>query len=137
MESQKQTELLTELTSEVVSAYVSNNSVPSTDLPQLITQVYGALSSTGGTVATAEPAERPKPAVPVKKSITPEYLVCLEDGKQFKSLKRHLKTHHNMTPEQYRERWDLPSDYPMVASSYSESRSKLARDMGLGQKRRK
>ena len=125
-----------ELTANIVSAYVGNNTVPATDIPALISQVHTALArvSAGGGDGTSEPL---KPAVPVKKSITPEYLVCLEDGKKFKSLKRHLRTQYNMTPEQYREKWDLPADYPMVAPNYAQARSALAKQMGLGQQRRK
>jgi predicted transcriptional regulator len=125
-----------ELTADIVSAYVSNNSVQAGDIPSLINQVHSALMrvSTGQSDAPAEPL---KPAVPVKKSITPEYIVCLEDGKKFKSLKRHLRTQYNMTPEQYRDKWDLPTDYPMVAPNYAAARSQLAKQMGLGQQRRR
>ena len=137
MDENKQNALMTELTSEVVSAYVSNNIVPAEQLPQLIRQVHDALSSTEGSSLVEEPKEKQKPAVPIKKSLTHDYLICLEDGKQFKSLKRHLKTHYDLTPEQYREKWGLPADYPMVAPAYAEARSKLAREMGLGQKRAK
>jgi predicted transcriptional regulator len=124
------------LTADIVSAYVSNNSVPSADLPALIGQVHSALSrvSSGVIESSSEP---PKPAVSVKKSITSDYLVCLEDGKKFKSLKRHLRTQYNMTPEQYREKWGLAADYPMVAPSYAAARSHLAKQMGLGQQRRR
>jgi len=125
-----------ELTASIVSAYVSNNSVPSADLPALIGQVHSALtrvSSGHGEV----PTEPPKPAISVKKSITPDHIVCLEDGKKFKSLKRHLRTQYNMTPEQYREKWGLASDYPMVAPNYAAARSHLAKQMGLGQQRRR
>ncbi len=124
------------LTAEIVSAYVSNNSVPSVDLPALIGQVHTALSrvSNGQTDISLEP---PKPAVAVKKSITPDHIVCLEDGKKFKSLKRHLRTQYGMTPEQYREKWALPPDYPMVAPNYAAARSHLAKQMGLGQQRRR
>ena len=125
-----------ELTADIVSAYVSNNSVPSGDLPGLISEVHTALMKVG-TGAIELPAEAPKPAVPVKKSVTPDYIVCLEDGKKFKSLKRHLRTQYNMTPEQYREKWGLPADYPMVAANYAKARSELAKEMGLGQQRRK
>jgi predicted transcriptional regulator len=125
-----------ELTANIVSAYVSNNSVPSSDIPNLIGQVHSALKRvSGGQVAT--PAELLKPAVPVKRSITSDYLVCLEDGKKFKSLKRHLRTQYNMTPEQYREKWGLAPDYPMVAPNYAAARSQLAKQMGLGQQRRR
>ena len=125
-----------ELTAEIVSAFVSHNSVPASDIPTLINQVHSALVrvSSGGHEASGEP---PRPAVPVKKSVTPEYIVCLEDGKKFKSLKRHLRTQYNMTAEQYREKWNLPADYPMVAPNYAAARSKLAKDMGLGQQRRR
>jgi len=125
-----------ELTASIVSAYVSNNSVPAQDLSALINQVHSALtrvSSGQGEIAT-EPL---KPAVSVKKSITSDYIVCLEDGKKFKSLKRHLRTQYNMTPEQYREKWSLQPDYPMVAPNYAAARSQLAKQMGLGQQRRR
>ncbi len=125
-----------ELAADIVSAYVSNNSVPTSDLPTLINEVHTALLRVGG--GTVEvPVEAPKPAIPVKKSVTPDYIVCLEDGKKFKSLKRHLRTQYNMTPEQYREKWGLPVDYPMVAPNYAKARSELAKEMGLGQQRRK
>ncbi|HEV7259906.1 MAG TPA: MucR family transcriptional regulator [Bosea sp. (in: a-proteobacteria)] len=126
-----------ELTADIVSAYVSNNSVPAADLPALIGDVHSALSRVISGAAPVVPAEAPKPAIPVKKSITADYLVCLEDGKKFKSLKRHLRTQYNMSPEQYREKWGLPPDYPMVAPNYAEARSQLAKKMGLGQQRRK
>src|SRR5690242_2590868 len=124
-----------ELTANIVSAYVGNHSVPAGEIPGLISQIHSALSRvSSGADLNSEPL---KPAVPVKKSITPEYLVCLEDGKKFKSLKRHLRTQYNMTPEQYRDKWDLPADYPMVAPNYAQARSALAKQMGLGQQRRK
>lgn len=126
-----------ELTADIVSAYVSNNSVPASDLPALINDVNAALSRVVSGVAPVVPAEAPRPAIPVKKSITADYLICLEDGKKFKSLKRHLRTQYNMSPEQYREKWGLPPDYPMVAPNYAEARSQLAKKMGLGQQRRK
>ncbi|PZU93488.1 MAG: MucR family transcriptional regulator [Chelatococcus sp.] len=126
-----------ELTADIVSAYVSNNSVPASELPALINEVHAALSRVVGGVAPVVAVEAPKPAIPVKKSITADYLICLEDGKKFKSLKRHLRTQYNMSPEQYREKWGLPPDYPMVAPNYAEARSQLARKMGLGQQRRK
>ncbi len=124
------------LTAEIVSAYVSNNSVPAGDLPALISQVHSALSrvSTGVVEVTSDPL---KPAVPVKKSVHPDFIICLEDGKKFKSLKRHLRTQYEMTPEQYREKWALPADYPMVAPNYAAARSQLAKQMGLGQQRRR
>jgi predicted transcriptional regulator len=125
-----------ELTADIVSAYVSNNSVPSAEIPNLIGQIFSALKrvSGGQVAATTEPL---KPAVPVKRSVTPEYIVCLEDGLKFKSLKRHLRTRYNMTPDQYREKWSLPPDYSMVAPNYAEARSQLAKQMGLGQQRRR
>ncbi len=125
-----------ELTAEIVSAYVSNNTVPASDIPGLINQIHAALSRVSGKPAdnTVEPL---KPAISVKKSITPEYIVCLEDGKKFKSLKRHLRTQYSMTPEQYREKWGLGADYPMVAPNYAAARSQLAKQMGLGQQRRR
>jgi len=125
-----------ELTAQIVSAYVSNNPVASGDLSALINQVHGALTrvSTGQGDPQTEPL---RPAVSVKKSITPEYIVCLEDGKKFKSLKRHLRTQYGVTPEQYREKWNLPADYPMVAPNYAAARSQLAKQMGLGQQRRR
>jgi predicted transcriptional regulator len=125
-----------ELTAGIVSAYVSNNPVSSNDIPGLINQVHAALLrvSTGQSDAQPEPL---KPAVSIKKSITPDHLVCLEDGKKFKSLKRHLRTQYNMTPEQYRDKWGLAPDYPMVAPNYAEARSQLAKQMGLGQQRRR
>jgi predicted transcriptional regulator len=125
-----------ELTAEIVSAFVRNNSVAPGDIPGLINQVHSALLrvSSGG---KEQPSEPLKPAVSLKKSITPDYLVCLEDGKKFKSLKRHLRTQYNMTPEQYREKWALPPDYPMVAPNYAAARSHLAKQMGLGQQRRR
>jgi predicted transcriptional regulator len=125
-----------ELTAEIVSAYVSNNTVAAGDLPALINQVHAALSRVSGKSGDAA-AESLKPAVSLKKSVTPEYIVCLEDGKKFKSLKRHLRTQYNMTPEQYREKWGLGADYPMVAPNYAAARSQLAKQMGLGQQRRR
>ncbi|NMM44958.1 MucR family transcriptional regulator [Rhodospirillaceae bacterium KN72] len=123
---------LLQLTSEIVAAHVSNNSVPSQELSSLIEQVYRTLEQVG---KGAEPAEdKPIPAVPVKKSIHPDYLVCLEDGKKLKMLKRHLKTAYDLTPEEYRDRWGLPSDYPMVAPNYAKQRSELAKDIGLGRR---
>jgi predicted transcriptional regulator len=125
-----------DLTANIVSAYVSNNPTPASDIPALIGQIHAALLrvSTGRTELPLEPA---KPAVPVKKSMTADYLVCLEDGKRFKSLKRHLRTQYGMTPEQYRDKWGLPADYPMVAPNYAVARSQLAKKMGLGQQRRR
>lgn len=124
------------LAADVVSAYLSHNSVPSGEIPNLISQIYAALKrvSAGQTASVSDP---PKPAVSIKRSVTPEYIVCLEDGLKFKSLKRHLRTRYNLTPDQYREKFGLPSDYPMVAPNYAAARSKLAKDMGLGQQRRR
>ena len=126
-----------QLTANIVSAYVSNNSVASAEIPALISQVYSALTrvSNGGLVAA--PAEPLKPAVPIKRSVTAEYIVCLEDGKKFKSLKRHLRTQYGLTPDQYRAKWNLPPDYPMVSHNYAQARSQLAKQMGLGQQRRR
>src|SRR3569833_538853 len=125
-----------DLTANIVSAYLSNNPTPASEIPSLIGQIHAALVrvSTGRVDAPSEPA---KPAVSVKKSMTPDYLICLEDGKRFKSLKRHLRTQYSMTPEQYREKWGLPADYPMVAPNYAVARSQLAKQMGLGQQQRK
>jgi predicted transcriptional regulator len=123
------------LTTDIVASHVSNNTVAIGDLPQLIQQVYSALANVSVTAAAA--AARPQPAVAIKKSISPDYLICLEDGKKLKMLKRHLKTRYNMTPEEYRERWGLPADYPMVAPRYAQQRSELAKKIGLGTKRRK
>ncbi|MCQ8277650.1 MucR family transcriptional regulator [Acetobacteraceae bacterium KSS8] len=119
------------LTAQIVSAHVSNNTVPADGLTALIRQVHQALTSV--TAVAMEP-EKPQPAVPVKRSVFPDYIVCLEDGKKLKMLKRHLQSAYNMTPEQYRERWGLPQDYPMVAPNYAERRSALARQIGLGRK---
>ena len=124
---------LLSLTAEIVAAHVSNNTVALADLPQLIQSVYQTLSGAGD---TAGAAPRPQPAVNVKKSVTPDYIICLEDGRKLKMLKRHLKTAYNMTPEQYRERWGLPHDYPMVAPNYARERSNLAKKMGLGHARK-
>ncbi len=126
-------ERLAELTADVVAAYVSNNSVPVGDLPNLIADVHSALGRTFG-AAPAPTAEKPKPAVNPKKSVNDDYIICLEDGMKFKSLKRHLMSHYGLTPEEYREKWDLPADYPMVAPNYAAARSALAKKMGLGRK---
>ena len=123
------------LTSKIVAAHVSNNSVALSDLPTVIREVYQTLSVLGGAAPAA--AEKPTPAVSNKKSITPDYIVCLEDGKKLKMLKRHLRTAYNMSPEDYREKWGLPADYPMVAPSYAKQRSKLAKQIGLGTRGRK
>jgi predicted transcriptional regulator len=123
-----------DLTADIVSAYLSNNPTPAAEIPSLISQVHAALTrvAAGRSEPTPEPA---RPAVPVKKSIHPDYLICLEDGKRFKSLRRHLRTQYSMTPEQYRDKWNLPADYPMVAPNYAVTRSQLAKKMGLGQQR--
>jgi predicted transcriptional regulator len=125
-----------ELAAEIVSAYVSNNSVPASELATLLGDIHTAIVrvSTGAVVVVPEVA---KPAVSPKKSITNDYIICLEDGRKFKSLKRHLRTQYNMSPEQYREKWALPADYPMVAPAYAKARSALAKQMGLGQQRRR
>jgi predicted transcriptional regulator len=125
-----------DLAADIVSAYVSNNSVPVSDLPALISDVHSALMRVTGSAVVVSP-DAPKPAVPAKKSVTNDYIVCLEDGKKFKSLKRHLRTQYNMSPEEYREKWALPADYPMVAPNYAKARSQLAKEMGLGQQRRR
>jgi predicted transcriptional regulator len=125
-----------ELTTEIVSAYVSNNSLPTAELPALIEAIYGSLNKIAS--GTQEvPVETLVPAIAVKKSITPDFIICLEDGKKFKSLKRHLRTKYDMTPDQYRAKWGLPSDYPMVAPNDASARSELAKAMGLGAQRRK
>ncbi|OFX10721.1 MAG: MucR family transcriptional regulator [Alphaproteobacteria bacterium RIFOXYD12_FULL_60_8] len=129
MSDQSNSAELLSLTVDIVSAHVANNTVPVSELSEVICQVFKTLSGLGGVIV--EP-ERPQPAVPVKKSISNDYIVCLEDGKKLKMLKRHLMTAYNMTPEAYRERWGLPADYPMVAPSYAQHRSKLAREIGLG-----
>ncbi len=122
------------LTAQIVSAHVSNNSVSTDSLPSLIQDVFRTLSAVG---IEPVPAEKPQPAVPVKKSVCPDYIVCLEDGKKLKMLKRHLKTSYDLTPDQYRERWGLGQDYPMVAPNYAHHRSSLAKKIGLGRKPRK
>lgn len=121
---------LLELTSEIVAAHVANNSVDVSDLPKLIHDVHRALMG----INDGAGGDRPNPAVPIKKSVTSDYLVCLEDGKKLKMLKRHLKTSYGLSPEQYRERWGLPADYPMVAPTYARHRSSLAKKIGLGTK---
>lgn len=122
------------LTAEIVSAYVSNNDVVATDLPALILDIHQALSRATNNSAPVE-REELRPAIPIKRSVTPDYIICLEDGKKFKSLKRHLRTHYNLSPEEYREKWGLPHDYPMVAPNYAAARSALAKKMGLGTRR--
>jgi predicted transcriptional regulator len=126
-------ELQIELTADVVSAYVSNNPVPIGELSKLIADVYAALGQVNG-AAPAEVVEPQKPAVPIKKSVTPDYILSLEDGRKFKSLKRHLSAHYGMTPEEYRTKWNLPNDYPMIAPNYAAARSKMAKAIGLGRK---
>lgn len=133
-EEPKPSELLS-LTSNIVAAHVANNSVPVADLPTLIRDVYTTLANVGGPAPKTD--ARPAPAVPVKKSVAPDYIVCLEDGKKLKMLKRHLKTAYNMTPEEYREKWGLPADYPMVAPNYAKQRSRLAKQIGLGTRARR
>jgi predicted transcriptional regulator len=135
MADQSNTNDLLALTTEIVAAHVSNNTVAVSDLPQLINQVYQSLQNIGGG-APVQP-DRPQPAVNPKKSVTPDYIICLEDGKKLKMLKRHLKTAYNMSPEEYRERWALPADYPMVAPNYAKQRSRLAKEIGLGTRARK
>ena len=124
-----------ELAADIVSAYVSNNALSIHDLPNLIGNIHGTLLKiSGGRQETV--AEIQKPAVSIKKSITPDYVICLEDGKKFKSLKRHLRTQYDLSPDEYREKWSLPADYPMVAPNYANARSRLAKQMGLGKSRR-
>jgi predicted transcriptional regulator len=127
---------LIDLAADIVSAYVSNNTVPASELPALIANVHRALNNTQAGMNEPDP-EPLKPAVNPKKSVFPDYIVCLEDGKKFKSLKRHLRTHYDLSPEDYREKWGLPADYPMVAPNYAAARSALAKKMGLGQQRRR
>lgn len=124
------------LTADIISAYVSNNTVGREDLPGIIADVHEALSRASLRTGGAE-REELKPAVTLKKSVTPDYIICLEDGKKFKSLKRHLRTHYNLSPEEYREKWGLPHDYPMVAPNYAAARSQLAKQMGLGTRKEK
>ncbi|MFN3352553.1 MAG: MucR family transcriptional regulator [Brevundimonas sp.] len=127
---------LLEMTADIVSAYVSNNSVEAAALPQLIQNIHNVLSQVSHGPVEPEPAPQ-EPAVSIRKSITPDYLICLEDGRKFKSLKRHLRTKYDMSPEEYRAKWGLPKDYPMVAPNYAKARSDLAKQMGLGQGGRK
>ncbi|WP_377849033.1 MucR family transcriptional regulator [Bosea sp. UC22_33] len=125
-----------DLVAGIVSAFVAHNSVPTSELPALIASTHAALASLGKEpIAAVE--EKPVPAVSIKKSISPDFLICLEDGKKFKSLKRHLRTAYDMSPDEYRVKWGLPTDYPMVAPAYADARSQLAKSMGLGQQRRK
>lgn len=126
-----------EMAADIVSAFVSHNSVPAGELPTLIQSVHGAIQKIAG-AKIEEPVEQVKvPAVPIKKSIADDFLICLEDGKKFKSLKRHLRTQYNLSPSEYRDKWGLSGDYPMVAPNYARARSALAKEMGLGQQRKK
>lgn len=134
MTDQQDNSNLVELTADIVSAFVSKNNVVVKDLPGIIDDTFDALNQIAAK-SKKPPQEEFVPAVPIKKSITPDYLICLEDGKKFKSLKRHLRTHYNLSPEEYREKWNLPYDYPMVAPNYAAARSALAKKMGLGQRR--
>ncbi|MEQ8745631.1 MucR family transcriptional regulator [Pyruvatibacter sp.] len=124
-------EEIVRLTADVIAAYVSNNELSPSELPELIRTVHSALGGVGSVEAQA-PAEKQKPAVPIKRSITPDYIVCLEDGKRLKMLKRYLRSHYDMSPDDYRAKWNLPTDYPMVAPNYSKQRSQFAKDIGLG-----
>ena len=124
-----------DLTAEIVAAYVAKNTVTQAELPKLIGEVHRALSGAVSHAPSREEIAETKPAVTIKKSLTADYLICLEDGKKFKSLKRHLRSHYNLSPEQYREKWGLPADYPMVAPNYAQARSSLAKRMGLGQRK--
>lgn len=134
MEEQSPSNQLVELTAVIVSAYVSKNTLVPGDLPNLIDETFDALRQAA--VEASQPArEELKPSVPIKKSIAPDYLICLEDGKKFKSLKRHLRTHYDLSPDQYREKWSLPYDYPMVAPNYAATRSEIAKKLGLGRNR--
>ena len=135
MENQENDDTLITLTADIVAAHVSNNSVAVNDLPQLIQNVHGALLTLSGANGAAE--AQPEPTVPIRSSVKPDYIVCLEDGKRLKMLKRHLMTHYQLTPDQYRQKWGLAADYPMVAPNYAEQRRTLAKSIGLGTKRRK
>lgn len=121
------------MTVDIVSAYVSNNPLPVSELARVIADTYAAVGKLQG-VSSPQPEERAEPAVPIKKSVTPDFIICLEDGKKFKSLKRHIGTHYNLTPDAYRAKWGLPADYPMVAANYAAARSQLAKAIGLGRK---
>lgn len=127
---------LVELAAEIVAAYVGNNAVPANELPALIKDVYGALSAAvaSESASSEQSAEDLRPAVPIRRSVTDDYIICLECGGQFKSLRRHLNSRHGLSPEEYRAKWGLPADYPMVAKNYREARSQLAKDMGLGRR---
>jgi predicted transcriptional regulator len=134
-ELQNAEDTLLTLTADIVAAHVSNNSVAVNDLPNLIQNVHAALTAISGNGAAAEP--KPEPKVSIRASVKPDYIVCLEDGKKLKMLKRHLMTHYSMTPDQYRQKWGLSADYPMVAPNYAEQRRTLAKSIGLGTKRRR
>ncbi len=133
MSDKPTTSELLEFTTDIVAAHASNNTVSSADLPQLIQSVYNTLVGIGG---ETEAAGKPRPAVAVKKSVFPDYIICLEDGKKLKMLKRHLKTAYNLSPEEYRDKWGLAPDYPMVAPNYAKTRSRLAKKIGLGTRKR-
>ncbi|MCT6870889.1 MAG: MucR family transcriptional regulator [Bartonella sp.] len=135
--SENESDFIVTLVADVVSAYVGNNSIRPGELPSLIADVHAAFVKAGGAAIEEAEVEKQKPAVNPKRSVFPDYIICLEDGKKFKSLKRHLMTHYDLTPEQYREKWDLDANYPMVAPNYAEARSSLAKQMGLGRKRSK
>ncbi len=135
MTEQAESNEILALTTNIVAAHVSNNSVAVADLPRLIREVHDSLTSVGA--GGGREPERPTPVVPIKKSVTPDHIVCLEDGKKLKMLKRHLKTAYNMSPAEYRERWGLPADYPMVAPNYAKQRSRLAKQIGLGTRGRR
>lgn len=130
-------DLLVELTADIVAAYVSHHVVPVGDLTSLISDVHAALSNTSVPAPLVAVIEKQKPAIAVRKSVQDDQIICLECGGSFKSLKRHLMTHHTLSPEEYRDKWDLPMDYPMVAPAYAEARSRLAKEMGLGQRRKR
>lgn len=136
MALQENPEMIIELTADIVAAYVSRNAVPAAHLPELIASIYSSMRGLGDASATV-PTEPLKPAVPIKKSVQDDYIVCLEDGKKFRSLRRHIGTHFNLTPDEYRAKWGLPGDYPMVAPNYAAARSALAKASGLGRKKGK
>ena len=135
MDNESAEDVLLSLTADIVAAHVSNNSVAVNDLPNLIQNVHSALNGISG--RSSAPEAKPEPKVPIRSSVKPDYITCLEDGKRLKMLKRHLMTHYNMTPDQYRQKWGLAADYPMVAPNYAEQRRTLAKSIGLGTKRRK
>ncbi|WP_295897315.1 MucR family transcriptional regulator [uncultured Bartonella sp.] len=132
--SENESDFIVTLVADVVAAYVGNNSIRPAELPSLIADVHAAFVKAGGEKVGEAEVEKQKPAVNPKRSVFPDYIICLEDGKKFKSLKRHLMTHYELSPEQYREKWDLDPNYPMVAPNYAEARSSLAKQMGLGRK---